>query len=119
MKTTTAALAIALSCVACARTNPPPAAPMTEVASTPAPSGMTSRMADDHGTTEDITSSIRRRLLRDETLSSTARNVSILTMGTRVTLSGIVRTDAERVTIETVARQTVGVTDVDYQLVVK
>lgn len=66
-----------------------------------------------------ITASIRRGVMRDQTLSFTAKNVKIITVGTKVTLRGTVHSDAERSTIEALARQTTGVTDVDDQLDVK
>jgi hyperosmotically inducible protein len=66
-----------------------------------------------------ITASIRRGVMGDHALSFMAKNVKIITVGTRVTLRGPVKSDAERTEIENVARQTVGVTDVDNQLDVK
>jgi hypothetical protein len=66
-----------------------------------------------------ITASIRRGVMRDQTLSFTAKNVKIITVGTTVTLRGAVHTEAERTTIEALARQTAGVTEVDDQLDVK
>jgi hypothetical protein len=66
-----------------------------------------------------ITASIRRGVMGDHTLSFTAKNVKIITVGTRVTLRGPVKSDAERTEIENLARQTAGVTDVDDQLEVK
>ncbi len=66
-----------------------------------------------------ITASIRRGVMGDHSLSFTAKNVKIITVGTRVTLRGPVKSDAERTEIENLARQTAGVTDVDDQLEVK
>ena len=66
-----------------------------------------------------ITASIRKGVMRDGTLSFTAKNVKIITVGTTVTLRGSVKSDAERTTIESLARQTAGVTAVDDQLEVK
>lgn len=66
-----------------------------------------------------ITASIRRGVMRDHTLSFTAKNVKIITVGTVVTLRGPVNSDAERTAIESLAQQTAGVTDVDDQLEVK
>ena len=66
-----------------------------------------------------ITASIRRGVMSDHTLSFTAKNVKIITVGTRVTLRGPVKSDAERTAIENLVRQTAGVTDVDDQLEVK
>ncbi len=66
-----------------------------------------------------ITASIRKGVMRDGTLSFTAKNVKIITVGSTVTLRGPVKSDAERTTIENLARQTAGVTAVDDQLEVK
>ena len=66
-----------------------------------------------------ITASVRRGVMSDHTLSFAAKNVKIITVGTRVTLRGPVKSDAERTAIESLARQTAGVTDVDDQLEVK
>jgi hyperosmotically inducible periplasmic protein len=66
-----------------------------------------------------ITAAVRRSVMVDKTLSFTAKNVKIITVGTKVTLRGTVHNDAERSTIEALARQTSGVTDVDDQLDVK
>ncbi len=66
-----------------------------------------------------ITAAIRKAVVGDHSLSFTAKNVKIITVGTRVTLRGPVKSDAERTEIENLARQTAGVTDVDDQLEVK
>jgi len=66
-----------------------------------------------------ITASIRKAVVGDKTLSFTAKNVKIITTGTKVTLRGPVKTDQEKSTIETAARQTSGVTMVDDQIEVK
>jgi osmotically-inducible protein OsmY len=66
-----------------------------------------------------ITASIRRGVMSDHALSFTAKNVKVITVGSRVTLRGPVKSDAERTEIENLARQTAGVTDVDDQLEVK
>ncbi len=66
-----------------------------------------------------ITASIRRSLMGDSALSFTAKNVKIITVGTRVTLRGTVKNADERATIERRARDAAGVTDVDDQLEVK
>ena len=66
-----------------------------------------------------ITAAIRRGVMSDHSLSFTAKNVKIITVGTKVTLRGPVKSDAERNVIENLARQAAGVTDVDDQLEVK
>lgn len=67
----------------------------------------------------NITASIRKGVVGDKSLSFTAKNVKIITTGSKVTLRGPVKTDEERSAIETRAKQTPGVTEVDNQLEVK
>ena len=66
-----------------------------------------------------ITAAIRRGIVADKTLSFTAKNVKVITVGTKVTLRGPVKSDQEKASIEAVAKQAQGVTDVDNQLEVK
>jgi osmotically-inducible protein OsmY len=66
-----------------------------------------------------ITADIRKTVMADKSLSFTAKNVKIITQGTKVTLRGAVKSDAEKSSIETEARNTAGVTDVDDQIVIK
>lgn len=66
-----------------------------------------------------ITAAIRKGVMVDSLLSFTAKNVKIITVGTKVTLRGPVGTDRERTSIETIAKQTAGVTEVDNQIEVK
>ena len=66
-----------------------------------------------------ITAAIRRGLMSDKSLSFTAKNVKVITVGTKVTLRGPVNSDQEKQAIEAHAKQTAGVTDVDDQLEVK
>jgi hyperosmotically inducible periplasmic protein len=118
-------------------TSPPAAAPVatdaptsTVTATNPAADNTKVNVRDRSGTLTPInqgnskaeigiTASIRRGVMGDHTLSFTAKNVKIITVGTVVTLRGPVKSDAERSTIESLARQTAGVTDVDDQLEVK
>ena len=67
----------------------------------------------------NITASIRKAVVADKSLSFTAKNVKIITTGTKVTLRGPVKNDQERTAIETRAKQTAGVTEVDNQLEIK
>jgi hyperosmotically inducible periplasmic protein len=71
------------------------------------------------GAETKITANIRKGLMSDKTLSFTAKNVKVITVGSKVTLRGPVKSDQEKATIESVARQTAGVNDVDNQLEVK
>ena len=62
---------------------------------------------------------IRRTMMASKTLSFGAKNVKVITQGTKVTLRGNVKTDAEKNEIAGIARSTDGITEVDDQLVVK
>jgi osmotically-inducible protein OsmY len=66
-----------------------------------------------------ITATIRKGMMADRSLSFMAKNVKVITVGTKVTLRGPVASDAEKASIESRARQTPGVMDVDDQLEVK
>ncbi len=66
-----------------------------------------------------ISASIRKAVVADKSLSFTAKNVKIITVGSKVTLRGPVKTEQEKATIEARARQAPGVTEVDDQLEVK
>jgi len=55
-----------------------------------------------------ITQQIRQDLMKDKSLSFTAKNVKIITIGGKVTLRGPVKSDAERAAIEAAARRAVG-----------
>ena len=70
-------------------------------------------------TERNITASIRKGVVSDKSLSFMAKNVKIITTGSKVTLRGPVKSDQERSAIETRAKQTPGVTEVDNQLEVK
>jgi osmotically-inducible protein OsmY len=66
-----------------------------------------------------ITADIRKGLMASKSLSFTAKNAKIITTGTKVTLRGTVKSDAEKAEIEGVAKSTAGVSEVDNQLEVK
>jgi len=71
----------------------------------------------DQGSSESdrkITQQIRQDLMKDKSLSFTAKNVKIITMDGEVTLRGPVKSDAERSAIEAAARRVTG--NVDSQL---
>jgi hyperosmotically inducible protein len=57
--------------------------------------------------------------MSDKSLSFTAKNVKVITVGSKVTLRGPVKSDQEKAAIENAARQATGVTEVDDQLEVK
>jgi hypothetical protein len=66
-----------------------------------------------------ITAAVRKALMADKALSFTAKNVKVITIGNKVTLRGPVKSDQERASIEALAKQTTGVSEVDNQLEVK
>jgi osmotically-inducible protein OsmY len=66
-----------------------------------------------------ITADVKKNIMADKTLSATSKNVKVTTSGTKVTLKGTVKSDADKSTLESLARQTDGVTDVDNQITVK
>gem|GEM_PF-712844 len=67
----------------------------------------------------NITQQIRQAVVKDGSLSFTAKNVKIITINGKVTLRGPVKSDAERASIEAAAKSAAGVTQVDNQLEVK
>ncbi len=76
----------------------------------------------DQGNSKDelrITQAIRKGVMADKGLSVNAKNIKIITVGTRVTLRGPVANDQEKASIASRAKQTPGVTDVDDQLEIK
>ena len=66
-----------------------------------------------------ITAAVRKSVLADKTLSFTAKNVKIITVGSKVTLRGPVGSEQEKAAIEARAKQTAGVTEVDNQIEIK
>lgn len=66
-----------------------------------------------------ITAGIRRAVMFDSSLGFGARNVQIITMGTKVTLRGLVSSETERGAIEAHARAQAGVTAVDDLIAIK
>ena len=71
------------------------------------------------GSETKITAAIRREIMGDNNLSFTAKNVKIITVGTKVTLRGPVKSDQEKAVITALAKQTAGVSEIDNQLEVK
>ena len=71
------------------------------------------------GTKSDVelTRRIRERLTREDSLSIYAENITIVTLGTNVTLKGEVTSKAEGEKIATIARSLAGARNVDNQLV--
>lgn len=67
----------------------------------------------------DVTRRIRQELVSDDSLSTNAKNVKIITLGGVVTLRGPVASEAERMKIATAAQKASGVKRVDNKLEVK
>ncbi|HEY6367600.1 MAG TPA: BON domain-containing protein [Candidatus Binatia bacterium] len=63
-----------------------------------------------------ITQNIRQALTADDTLSTNAQNVKIITSDGTVTLRGPVKSEKEKADIEAKAKQVAGVKQVDNQL---
>ena len=64
----------------------------------------------------EITKQIRRALMADKSLSTTARNVKVITIDGSVTLRGPVNSEHEKMVIADKAQQIAGVGHVDDQL---
>lgn len=76
----------------------------------------------DQGNSKDelaISSAIRQSIMSKDGLSFDAKNAKVVTIGTKVTLRGPVKSEEERMTLENIAKTTKGVTFVDDQLEVK
>lgn len=76
---------------------------------------------DQSNATEDLNlvATIRKMVIKDSTLSATAKNCKIITSGGRVTLRGPVNNAQEKSTIESHATASAGKGKVDNQLEVK
>ena len=66
-----------------------------------------------------LLAAVRRAVVRDKNLSTSAHNVKIIAKDGVVTLRGPVRNQGEKSKIEKLAQQVAGVTSVDNQLDVK
>jgi len=66
-----------------------------------------------------ITATIRDQLVNDKALSFNAKNIKVITVGTKVTLRGVVKSESEKAAIENYSRKAAGVTEVDNQIEVK
>ena len=84
-------------------------------------SGETTTSGDQSNSQEDvkITAAIRRAVVRDNSLSTTAKNVKIITANGMVTLRGPVKNDAEKAKIAELAQSAAGNAKIDNQLEVK
>ena len=66
-----------------------------------------------------ITAAVRRALVGSNSLGFGAKNAKVITIGSKVTLRGSVKSEAEKAEIESLTRSVEGVTEVDNQLEVK
>ncbi|MDP2203595.1 MAG: BON domain-containing protein [Methylicorpusculum sp.] len=66
-----------------------------------------------------ITAAIRQAVVRNESLSVNAQNTKIITRNGVVTLRGPVESEAEKIKLHAIAKQTPGVVQVDNQLEIK
>jgi hyperosmotically inducible periplasmic protein len=67
----------------------------------------------------DITQRIRQAVMKDDSLSFTAKNVKIITNGGKVVLRGTVKSYEERLAIESAAKNVAGQANVQSELEVK
>ncbi len=84
-------------------------------------SGETKTSGDQSNSSQDvkITAAIRRAVVRDHSLSMTAKNVKIITANGMVTLRGPVKSDAEKAKIVELAQSAAGNAKINNQLEVK
>jgi len=76
----------------------------------------------DQGTSESdrkLTQQIRQAVMKDGSLSFTAKNCKIITVNGKVTLRGVVNSAQERSSIEAAAKGIAGVNQVDNLLEIK
>ena len=66
-----------------------------------------------------ITQAIRRALMQDRELSTTAKNIKVITANGQVTLRGPVKTAQEKARVDQIARSAAGGAQIDDQLEVK
>jgi|SRR6476659_125373 osmotically-inducible protein OsmY len=84
-------------------------------------SGETRTSGDQSNSNEDVqlTATIRRAVVKDHSLSATAKNVKIITADGVVTLRGPVQNEAEKTKIAELAQSAAGNAKIDNQLEVK
>jgi hyperosmotically inducible protein len=84
-------------------------------------SAETKTSGDQSNSSEDvkITAAIRRAVVKDHSLSATAKNVKIITTDGTVTLRGPVQNEAEKTKIAELAQSAAGNAKIDNQLEVK
>jgi hyperosmotically inducible protein len=100
--------------------NPPPAANNSAVnVRDRNPDAMTAGQQSNAKGDIELTSQIRRAVVKDGTLSMTAHNIKIVSSGGIVTLRGPVQTEGEKQSIGRKARAIAGAKNVDNQLEVE
>ena len=84
-------------------------------------SGETQTSGDQSNSSADlkITQAIRRALMKDRELSTTAKNIKVVTANGQVTLRGPVKSAQEKARVDQIARSAAGGAQIDDQLEVK
>ena len=84
-------------------------------------SGETKTPGDQSNSAADlkITQAIRQALMKDRELSTTAKNIKVITANGQVTLRGPVKTAQEKAKVDQIARSAAGGAQIDDQLEVK
>src|SRR5438045_7484981 len=84
-------------------------------------SGETQTSGDQSNSSADlkITQAIRRALMKDSELSTTAKNIKVVTANGQVTLRGPVKTTQEKAKVDQIARSAAGGAKIDDHLEVK
>jgi osmotically-inducible protein OsmY len=84
-------------------------------------SGETKTSGDQSNSSADlkITQAIRRALMKDRELSTTAKNIKVITANGQVTLRGPVKTAQEKAKVDQLAKSAAGGAKIDDQLDVK
>jgi hyperosmotically inducible protein len=72
------------------------------------PSEPTADQQKENTSDRQLTAQIRRAIVKDKSLSSSAHNVKVITQSGNVTLKGAVKSDSEKQTIESKAAQIAG-----------
>jgi osmotically-inducible protein OsmY len=84
-------------------------------------SGETKTSGDQSNSSADlkVTQAIRQALMKDSELSTTAKNIKIITANGQVTLRGPVKTAQEKAKVDQIAKSAAGGAQIDDQLDVK
>jgi hyperosmotically inducible protein len=84
-------------------------------------SGETQTSGDQSNSSADlkITQAIRQAIIKDGELSTTAKNIKVITANGQVTLRGPVKTVQEKAKVDQIARSAAGGAQIDNQLDVK